>query len=375
MSAVDSPQHRQLALRAARESIVLLSNRDHFLPLDRSRVKTIAVIGPFADFAQTGPNYTGLYSVFVKPLEGIRKKVGADTKVLYARGSGILESDKLEESYGEAAAVARQADVAVLFVGINETLEREGIDRNFLNLPPVQLQLIRRVLEVNPRTVIVLQNGGPVSLSGGFGPRLEPAAVLDMFWAGEEGGTAIADVLFGDYNPGGRLPYTVYQSVQDIPAMSEYDITKGFTYMYFDGKPDYVFGHGLSYATFEYANLKISGALPTESLNVSVDVRNSGRQQGDEVVQLYVHDVEASVKRPAKQLLGFERIHLQPGEKKIVSFNVSPDRLAFWDEAKKTWLVEPGAFDVMIGSSSADVRLNARTNAAEARRWTVDQLR
>ena len=144
--------------------------------------------------------------------------MGANTRVLYARGSGIVESDNPESSYAEAVAIAKQADVCVLFVGINEILEREGIDRNFINLPPVQAQLVRRVLEANPRTVIVLQNGGPLSLVGGGGPppaqRPNAPAILDMFWAGEEGGTAIADVLFGDYNPGGRLPYTVYQSVQ-----------------------------------------------------------------------------------------------------------------------------------------------------------------
>ena len=173
---IDSPAHRQLALRAARESIVLLRNRDNFLPLDATAVKTIAVIGPFADFAQTGPNYTGLYSTFVKPLDGIRKRVGPTTKVLYARGSGILESDNPEAGYAEAVGIAKQADVCVLFVGINEILEREGIDRNFINLPPVQMQLIRRVLEANPRTAIVLQNGGPLSLVGGAGPGGAPAA-------------------------------------------------------------------------------------------------------------------------------------------------------------------------------------------------------
>ncbi len=248
---------------------MLLRNRDNFLPLDRNAVKTIAVIGPFADFAQTGPNYTGLYSTFVKPLDGIRKKVGPATKVLYARGSGILESDNPEAGYTEAVGLAKQADVCVLFVGINEILEREGIDRNFINLPPVQTQLVRRVLEANPRTVVVLQNGGPLSLVGGAGPgggqRPDAPAILDMFWAGEEGGTAIADVLFGDYNPGGRLPYTVYQSVQDIPPMKEYDITRGFTYMYFDGEVDWAFGHGLSYTTFEYSNLKVAGTVPGRS--------------------------------------------------------------------------------------------------------------
>ena len=370
---IDSPAHRQLALRAARESIVLLRNRDSFLPLDAAAIRTIAVIGPFADFAQTGPNYTGLYSVFVKPLDGIRKRVGPGTKVLYARGSGILESDNPEAGYAEAVGIAKQADACVLFVGINEMLEREGIDRNFINLPPVQGQLVRRVLEANPRTAVVLLNGGPVSLAGaggaGAAQRPDPPAVLDMFWAGEEGGTAIADVLFGDYNPAGRLPYTVYQSVQDIPPMKEYDITRGFTYMYFDGEADWAFGHGLSYTTFDYSNLRITGSIPSGALTVSADVRNSGKRPGDEVVQLYVRDVEASVKRPKKQLMAFERLSLRPGDTRTVSFTVAPDRLAFWDEKRKAWIVEPGTFEVMVGSSSADVRLKGEIKASTTGQW------
>ncbi len=371
--AIDSPAHRQLARRLAQESIVLLTNTGNILPLDRNTLKTIAVIGPFADFAQTGPNYTGLYSLFVKPLDGIRKKLGSGATVLYARGSGILETDNPEASYAQAVAVAKKADVAILFVGINEILEREGIDRNYLNLPPPQLQLIRRVMEVNRRCVVVIQNGGPVSLAGGGGgfgdPPLQPPAVLDMFWAGEEGGTAIADVLFGDYNPAGRLPYTVYRSAQDIPPMKEYDITKGFTYMYFEGEPDYVFGHGLSYTSFDYTNLRVSHKVPGGALDVLIDVRNSGGRAGDEVVQLYVRDVQASVKRPAKQLLGFERISLKPGETKTVSFSVSPGRLAFWDETTKAWIVEPGAFEVMVGGSSADIRLKDQFHVAVPGRW------
>jgi len=194
-------------------------------------------------------------------------------------------------------------------------------------------------------------------------------AVLDMFWAGEEGGTAIAGVLFGDYNPGGRLPYTVYQSVQDLPPMKEYDITRGFTYMYFDGDVDWAFGHGLSYTTFEYSNLKIAGSIPAAALTVTADVRNSGSRPGDEVVQLYVRDVEASVKRPKKQLAGFERISLRPGESRSVSFTVPPDRLAFWDEKRKAWIVEPGVFEVMVGRSSADVRLKGEIKALTAGQW------
>jgi beta-glucosidase len=372
---IDSAAHRQVALRAARESIVLLQNRNNFLPLDAAAIKTIAVIGPFADFAQTGPNYTGLYSTFVKPLDGIKKRVGSNINVLYARGSGIVETDNPEASYTEAVSLAKQADVCVLFVGINEILEREGIDRNFINLPPVQMQLVRRVLAANPRTAVVLQNGGPVSLAGGGGPgaaqRPDLPAVLDMFWAGEEGGTAIAEVLFGDYNPGGRLPYTVYQSVADIPAMKEYDITKGFTYMYFGGAVDWAFGHGLSYTTFDYSNLNITGTIPAGPLTVTADIRNTGRRAGDEVVQLYVRDVEASVKRPAKQLMGFERVSLPPGATRKVSFTVPPESLAFWDEKRHAWIVEPGAFEVMVGSSSADVRRKGEIKASSPRQWTA----
>jgi len=294
--------------------------------------------------------------------------------VLYARGSGIVESDNPEASYAEAVAAAKQADVAILFVGINELLEREGLDRGYLNLPPVQLQLVRRVLEANPKSIIVLQNGGPVSLAGG--PAQQPPnapAILDMFWAGEEGGTAIADVLFGDYSPAGRLPYTVYQSAQDVPPMTEYDITRGFTYMYFDGQTDYVFGHGLGYTTFEYTNLRIASSVPQGQLDVHVDVQNSGRRAGDEVVQFYVRDTAARVKRPKKQLAGFERIHLAPGEKRTVNLSVAAERLAFWDDSKKAWVVEPGAFEVLVGSSSMDIRAKGQFEVSTPRQWTASE--
>ena len=373
---IDSEQHRQLAFRMAEQSIVLLTNKDHFLPLDKSQLKTIAVVGPFADMAQTGPNYTGMYSRFVKPLEGVKNKVGPETKVLYARGSGILESDNPEASYAEAESAAKKADVAILFVGINQMLEREGLDREYLNLPPVQMQLVGRVLGANPKTVIVLLNGGPVSLAAGFGGGQEPRdldapAVVDMFWAGEEGGNAIADVLFGDYNPGAKLPYTVYRSVRDLPPMTEYDITKGFTYMYFDGKPQYAFGHGLSYTTFSYSNLRLSSEqVPGNGqIKVKADVENSGKRAGDEVVQLYVHQVSSTVKRPRQQLAGFERIALRPGEKKTVTFSLPVERLSFWDTTKKAFVVEAEAFDVMVGSASDDIRLKGQFRVTSSGQW------
>ena len=380
---IDSPAHRQLALRTAQESIVLLSNKNNFLPLDKSRIKTLAVIGPFADFAQTGPNYTGQYSKFVKPLEGIQQKVGPGTQVLYARGSGIVESDNPEASIAEAVTAAKKADVAILFVGINQMLEREGIDRDSLNLPPLQLKLVQSVLEANAKTAVVLLNGGPVSLApprfggGGPGPRaMDIPAVLDMFWAGEEGGTAVADVLFGDYNPGGKLPYTVYAGERDLPAMSEYDITKGFTYMYFAGKPEYAFGHGLSYTTFDYGNLKLSSSqIPSDGqVTVQVDVKNSGQRAGDEVVQLYVHDRDAGGQRPKEQLAGFERINLLPGQTKTVTFSLPAEQLACWDTDKEMWVVKPGGVDAMVGSGSDDIRQKGQFQITTAGQWPPGEL-
>jgi beta-glucosidase len=375
-SVIDSSAHRELALRTARESIVLLANNNNFLPLDKSKIKTVAVIGPHADREMTGIGYTGLASKFVKPIDGIRNKVGPGTEVLYARGSGIVESDNPEASYAEAAAIAKRADVAIVFVGTSQLLEGEGRDRNDVNLPLVQQQLIRRVYAANPNTVVVLLNGGPVSLSGpgpgmGAGGQGVPA-VLEMFFAGEEGGTAIADVLFGDYNPGGRLPYTVYRSTADLPPMDEYDITKGFTYLYFEGRPEFAFGHGLSYTTFNYSSLDISPRqIPgVGQVTVHVTVENTGKRSGDEVVQLYIHDDHAAVKRPKKQLAGFERISLNPGEKKTVAFTVPAERLAFYDERKKAFSVEAGAFDVLAGGSSDDTRATGRFEVTSPAQWS-----
>jgi beta-glucosidase len=374
-AVIDSAPHREMALRTARESIVLLTNINNFLPLDKSKIKTIAVIGPHADREMTGIGYTGLASKFVKPIDGIRSKIAPGTQVLYARGSGILESDNEEASYAEAVAAAKRAEVAILFVGTDQLLEGEGRDRMQINLPPIQQQLVRRVSAVNPKTVVVLMNGGPVSLGGPGGGRGgvgQVPAVVEMFYAGEEGGTAIADVLFGDYNPGGKMPYTVYNSVADLPPMDEYDITKGFTYMYFDGKPEYPFGHGLSYTTFKYTNLDISPEQISGSgqATVHVTVENTGKRAGDEVVQLYVHDDNASVKRPKKQLVGFERISLRPGEKRTLAFNVPAERLAFYDERRKAFSVEPGVFEAMAGSSSEDIRGTVRFEVTTPGQWS-----
>ncbi len=364
-SIIDSTPHRELTLRTARESIVLLTNKNSFLPLDKSKIKTIAVIGPHADIALTGIGYTGLASKFIKPLDGIRNKVGTGTEVLYAQGCDMLTAKNKEASFAEAVAAAKKADVAIVYAGLSREIEREGLDRTYIDLPPIQQELVKAVYAANPKTVLVLLNGGPVTVNW---ESENLPAIVEVFYAGEEGGNAMADVLFGDYNPGGKLPYTVYKSLDQIPPMDEYDITKGFTYMYMNGQPLYAFGHGLSYTTFRYSNLSISPSrIPgSGQVNVRVAVQNTGKRAGDEVVQLYVHDVEASVKRPSKELRCFERVSLKPGERKTVSFTLPAEKLSFYDVKSKSFVVEPGQFEVMVGSSSEDIRAKQQLQVTSA---------
>jgi beta-glucosidase len=355
-SIIDSGPNRAMTLRTARESIVLLTNKNNFLPLDRSRIKTIAVIGPHADRAMMGIGYTGQASKFVKPLEGIQNKVGTAAEVIYAQGCDILDAKEKEASFAAAVAAAKKADVAIMYVGLSNQIEREGLDRTYLGLPPIQEELVRAVAAANPKTVAVLLNGGPLAVKW---ERDNLPAVVDMFYAGEEGGAAVADVLFGDYNPAGRLPYTVYESTDEIPPMTEYDVTKGFTYMYFAGQPVYPFGHGLSYTAFRYDRMHVSSKRVRAGgqLTISVDITNTGKIAGDEVPQLYYHAVSPSVKRPIKELRGFQRVSLKPGERRTVTFTLPAAKLAFYDVKKHDFVVEPGKYELMMGSSSADIRV------------------
>jgi beta-glucosidase len=343
---IESQPHRDLALKTALESIVLLRNQNAFLPLDRSKVKSIAVIGPQADHFETG-NYFGAKPRIVSPVEGIRAKVGGAVKVEYAEGCDVLEPAKAGE-IEQAVELARKSDIAILFLGTNLKVEAEGRDRKSLDLPGSQEQLLEAVYKANPKTIAVIMSGGPVSVKWASG---SVPAILAAWYPGEEAGTALASVLFGDYNPAGRLPYTVYDSLDQIPPQDEYDVSRGFTYLYFTGKPQFAFGHGLSYTTFRYSGLKVTGG------RVNLDVENTGSRAGDEVVQLYVHAMNPSVKRPIKELRGFQRIALAPKQKKSVSFALPPGDLAFYDVKTKKFVVEPGTYDIMVGSSSDDIRL------------------
>jgi beta-glucosidase len=350
-----SPEHRALALKAARESIVLLVNRKDFLPLNKSKLKTIAVIGPHADTFTPG-GYSGKADNPVKPLQGIRNRATQGTEVIYARGCTISGGANEDDSIAQAAAIARGADVAIVYVGTNNKIESEGRDRTSLSLPGRQEDLVKAVCAATPKTVVVLMNAGPLAL-----PWLKEnaPAILEAWWTGVEGGNAIADVIFGDANPAGRLPHTVYASESQVPPQDEYDVTKGFTYMYLNGKPLFPFGHGLSYTTFKYSNLRVSPKqIPaTGKVTVRVDVVNMGKRAGDEVVQLYLHEVKCSVKRPSKELRGFERVALRPGQKQTVAFTLAGEKLSFWDVQTHGFVVEPGAFDMLVGSSSEDIRV------------------
>lgn len=359
-TVIDSAEHRALALETARESIALLVNKDGFLPLDRHAVKSIAVIGPHADVFIAGcRNYTGKASRSVNPLEGIRNGALAGAVVLHARGCDFREMKDQQTAIAEAAAVAAKCDVAVVFVGNNPDVETEGRDRAGIGLPGRQEELIKAVHAANPKVVVVLLNGGPVAVKWA---KEHVPAIVEAWYGGEEGGQAVADVLFGDYNPAGRLPFTVYESVEQIPPMTEYDVAKGFTYMYFEGKPLFPFGHGLSYTQFRYGGLEVSPRqiAADGSVTVSLEVENTGRRDGDEVVQLYVRDPECSVKRPVKELRGLQRVHLKPGQSRKVAFSLPAERLAFYDVNGHDFVVEPGAFEVLVGSSSEDIRLRGR---------------
>ena len=503
LSVMDGEVHRALARETAREAIILLKNEDNILPLDKNKIKSVAVIGPNADVCEMG-GYTGKYSVAVSPLAGIKNKMDS-SKVHYVKATDIkinlpvippqylvppnadpgahgllgeyFDNTELSGSpvfsridpvidfdYGrgspdtlipvdyysvrwtgkliapvsgpyyiggafddairlyldekliidktlnrnqntevvkinvkkgkaydlrleftehwykskmklwgaapdpqkflEAVDAAKNADVAIVVIGTDGTVEMEGVDRSSLELPGDQNDLVKAVFGANPKTIVVMQNGSALAVNW---INEHVPAILETFYNGEEGGNALADVIFGDYNPAGRLPMTFYQSDEQLPSISDYDIRKGRTYMYplrnfvrkssVNEQPLYPFGYGLSYTVFSYSPLQISADVisPGEKVNASVTVTNTGVRAGDEVVQLYVHDVESGVSRPLKQLVGFERINLDPGESKTVTFEISPDKLAYWNVQKNIFVVEPGKFEMMIGKSSAEI--------------------
>ncbi len=369
--ASNCQEHRDLALRAAREAIILLKNEGGLLPLDLEKYNKIAVIGPNAEDVHLG-NYSGFPERGVSVLQGIKDKAGEEN-VLFAEGCRITETktaafsfeepklgdpEKNRDRIKEAVTVAKEADVIILALGGNEFTSREAWighlgDRAGLDLPGNQDDLVKAILNLGKPVVVFLQHGRPNAIN--YISENVPA-ILEGWYLGQEGGTAVADVLFGDYNPGGKLTVSVPRSVGQLPVFYNHKPTARRGYIDADKSPLYPFGWGLSYTTFEYSNLSVLNDTigANGRTTVSVDVTNTGRLTGDEVVQLYIRDEVSSVTRPVKELKGFKRVTLEPGETKTVNFSIGFEELSFLNRDMRR-VVEPGSFKVMAGGNSVDL--------------------
>jgi beta-glucosidase len=349
--------------------MVLLKNDNNFLPLDKNKIKTIALIGPNADKCLLG-GYSSKPRFCISPLNAIKEKYGANIKVLYAEGVTITDKNNwfadtinlanAEENKNKIVAaveVAKQADVVVLFVGGSESTSREGWAANHLgDLPTLELlngqnELIKEIVAIGKPTCAFVNSGPPLSI--GYLCSAVPA-VMQCWYLGQEGGYAIADALFGEINPSGKLPISFPRTSGNIPVYYNYkpSARRGYN-LGFDISPLFAFGHGLSYTTFAYSNLKLSSSTMKTNGNaiVSVDIKNTGSRKGAEVVQMYIRDDYSSVTRPVKELKGFKKIWLEPGQSLPISFAITPELLSFYDKDMK-WIIEPGDFTIMVGTAS-----------------------
>ena len=368
----NSQDHRQLALETARKSLVLLKNEKNLLPLDLSKLKTIAVIGPNAGDVHLG-GYSRDPGFGISVLDGIRARVGDKARVFYEKGCSIttapegfrgwwangvelVDPKTQADSIKAAADVARKSDVAIVVVGENESTNREAWaemhrgDRDSLDLLGAQNDLVKAVVETGKPVIVLLINGRPLSIN--YIAERVPA-ILEGWYLGEEGGAAFADVIFGDVNPGGKLPITFPHTVGALPDFYNHKPSDDRSYEFSTRQPLFAFGSGLSYTTFKFENLGVEPAkiLPAGTARLHVDVTNAGAREGDEVPQLYIHPRVSSVTQPVMQLKGFERITLKPGEKKTVEFTITPDMLSILNVDMHR-VVEPGVFDLMVGPSS-----------------------
>jgi len=363
-------QERGLALRAARETITLLKNEDNLLPLNVKKGSTLAVIGPNADREMLG-GYSGKPKYCTTVLQGIKEKVGRGINVVYSEGckitvggswndDAVTFSDPAQDRrlIGEAVATAHNADIVVLVLGGNEQTSREAWsrihmgDRASLDLVGMQNELVKAVLAAGKPVVVVLFNGRPMSIND---LHARVPAILECWYLGQESGKAVADVLFGEVNPSGKLPISFPRSAGHLPCYYNFKPSARRGYLGDEVSPLYAFGYGLSYTTFLLSNLRLEKPTihPAESTAVLVDVKNMGTRAGEEVVQMYIHDMVSSVTRPLKELKAFKKIHLDPGESKTVALTIGPDQLSFTN-IRKQWVVESGEFEIMVGNSSRD---------------------
>ena len=393
---INTPQHQETARLVAEQGIILLKNEGATLPLDPSKLQTIAVIGENAVLLHGHGGESARIKAFyeISPLEGIVRRVGDDVNVLFSRG--YRQPDRSKVGVADAAGVdkwetkstssqeeaelrlravraAKQADVVIYLGGLNHNpyLDTEGVDRRDMTLPYGQDELLTQVVEANPNTVVVLFSGAPVEM----GSWLEKApAVVQAWYPGMEGGNALARILFGDVNPSGKLPCTFPKRLEDSPAhaLGNYPGQDGTVryeegllvgYRWFDTKeidPLFAFGHGLSYTQFQYSNLRLSKQNePSESLvTVEFDVTNTGEREGGEIAQVYVQDVESSLPRPVQELKAFQKVFLQPGETRTIRLDLGYRAFAFYDPEQHGWRAEDGDFTIRVGSSSRDIRLS-----------------
>lgn len=361
-NSILTPDHLAAAREGAARSLVLLRNENNLLPLSKS-LKAIAVVGPLADSQKdvigswTGD---GKAEDAVTLLAGIKQKVSPQTMITYAKGCEI--NNDSTDGFNEAVRIAREAEVVIVAVGESAEMSGEAASRSSLDLPGRQLDLLKAIRATGKPVVVVLMNGRPLSINW---IAENVPSILETWFAGTQAGHAIADVLFGDVNPGGKLPVTFPRSVGQVPLYYNYkntgrppDANNKYTSKYLDvpWTPLFPFGYGLSYTRFKFNNLQLSALRirPAGSLTVTVELENVGQRAGDEVVQLYIRDVAASVTRPVKELKGFQRVTLQPGEKKLVEFKLGPNELGFYDRDMR-FVVEPGEVRVMVGSNSEDL--------------------
>jgi beta-glucosidase len=371
----DSPEpwntdkDRDVSQRLALESVVLLKNENNILPLDKSKIKSIAVIGPLADQVHWDW-YGGTPPYATTPLQGIKDLVGPNVKVNYAAYDTQAGED-------DAMKAASESDVAVVVIGNDPTCGdeahawynspgngggitlpctvqsdgREGRDRESIDL--AQEQIVKQVFIKNPKTVVLLISSFPFAINW---TEANVPAILTMAHASQDEGTALAKVLFGEYNPGGHLVATWPKSVDQLPPSMDYNIRDGYTYMYFKGEPLFPFGYGLSYTTFKYSNLRTNSSELAKdgTITVSVDVTNTGSRAGDAVVQMYVKHLGSKVARAREELKGFKRVNIQPGETKTVEIPLKASSLAWWDQKLPGFRVEAEQVRVMVGNSSSD---------------------
>ncbi|MGA2406603.1 MAG: glycoside hydrolase family 3 C-terminal domain-containing protein [Bacteroidales bacterium] len=381
---VATPEHGEIAYRVASQSIVLLKNTDHLLPVDLNKVRKIAVIGDNAVHKMASGGFgAGVKTRYeITPLEGLKSKIGNKASIKFAQGykSGFsqnqqsrgrrLPNTKVDTTLlKEAVELAKKSDIAIIFAGTNREYETEGTDRSDFKLPFGQDELIRAVATVNPRTVVVLVAASPLDLNNALNCS---SAVLMSWFNGSEGGNAVADVLLGKINPSGKLPFTFPASLADSPAFSlgtfpgdnnvEYKEGSLVGYRWFDTKkvkPLFPFGFGISYTEFSYSGIKTDKIKyrRDEIINISMELKNTGKMKGDEVVQLYVHRLNSQVEWPEKELKGFIRVSLNPGESKEIIMTLPISQLRYWDTKIHDWCLENGTIQLMIGSSSSDIRL------------------